>query len=230
MQKYLNLAAKIKKELDINWQIQLEELNLHTIFEYIYTLDTTIEIQNTLICAIIYSYDKDSQWYNLNKTSYEDKVNILEGLKADMNNEFLIQFIELSNENINNSIGDFLDRQTDWRIAQIMRSRDYHSTALKAQEPRFDDVDEDKAVRAKENFGKYLREAINHRKISDEYIAQIEKEYVNLNHRVQQDFGSSFAQTSIELHSNNQRKINPESWRHWIRYTKPEWEKKKLVS
>lgn len=219
MQKSIEVAKKISKILDSDSTELLFEYNLRNSFESIFSMGLDTKTCNCLVCAIIFSYDADSNWCDLKKTSYEDKTNILKGLKADLDNPIFDEFINLSNEEINNSIGDFLDLQTDWRYAQIMRSRDYHSKAIKTKQPEFTGVDDDKTIKAVEGIGKLLREGLNHRKIADEYTKQIEGDYVRLNHRTEQDFGVKFTDT--------QTKVDPMSWRAFIKETKPLWEAKR---
>jgi len=210
MIKAINVATAISKDLTKDALPLLEQYNLHIPFDSIYSLmDLPTDVANTLVAAIIFSYDAHSQWTDLKKTSYDDKIAILKGLRADLSNPIYDEFINLSNEDINNCIGEFLDTQIDWRFSQIMRSRDYHSKALKTPEPESTMLDEDKTIKAKEGIGKLLREGLNHRKLADEYLLQIEKDYVNLNHRTKQDFGVEFTTQST------QRDIY--SWRNFIR-------------
>jgi len=210
MQKAIQAAKIISKNLDEDATHVLEEYNLHTAFDSIYFMGLENKVANTLICAIIYSYDANSNWCDLKKTSFEDKENIFKGLKADMSIEYYQNFIDLTNEDINNAIGDFLDLQPDWRFSQVMRSRDFHSKSLKEKNPDFTGLDNDKVIKAKEALGKYIREGLNHRKICDEYMLQIEKDYVNLNHRTEQDFGTKFTDTELA--------IDPLSWRDFIKH------------
>lgn len=210
MKKAIEVAKRISKDLKSDSIPILEEFNLHIAFDGITSMSLGNEVINTLVCAIIYSYDSDSNWIDLKKTSFEDKQNILKGLKADLTLQIYTDFIEFKNEDINNSIGDFLDLQSDWRFSQIMRSRDYHSKSLKEGNPDFGDADNDKIIKAKEALGKYLREGINHRKIADEYYLQIEKDYVALNHRTEQDFGTKFTDTEL--------KYDKLVWRNFIKY------------
>lgn len=215
MTKAIEVAKRISKDLDNDCSLILQEYNLMFPFQDIYELKLNDRMTNTLICAIIYSYDANSNWCDLKKTSFEDKINILKGLKADLTKALYYEFIELRNEEINNCIGEFLDLQTDWRFAQIMRSRDYHSRAIKEDEPQFTGVDDDKIIKAKEGLGKYLREGLNHRKLADEYILQLEKDYVNLNHRTELDFGQKYTEVAVKkdimswsafIHERNERK------------------------
>ena len=77
-------------------------------------------------------------------------------------------------------------------------------------EPEFSEsMEDDKIIKAKEGIGKLLREGLNHRKLADEYLLQIEKDYVNLNHRTKQDFGIDYTEAVT--------KRDIYSWRLWIR-------------
>lgn len=209
MIKAIQAAAKISKNLESDCSDILQDYNLHKQFQGIYDLRLDTKVTNILICAIIYSYDANSNWCDLKKTSHDDKINILNGLGADFSNPIYDDFIDRKVDEINDSIGDFLDLQTDWRIAQINRSRDFHSKAMREQEPSFTGIDDDKTAKAKENFGKFLREALNHRKLCDEYIIQVEKDYVNLNHRTKQDFGIDYTEAVT--------KRDIYSWREFIK-------------
>ena len=52
------------------------------------------------------------------------------------------------------------------------------------------------------------------------------QDFVSTNHRVHQDFNANFTQKSLEFTDENKPKDDG-SWRYFIKYTKPEWEKKK---
>lgn len=214
MGKIIETAKKISKQLDKDNYELLENINLHKVFDSIYSLKASNEITNTLVCAIIYAYHHESNWSDLKKSSYDDKINILKGLNAKITEPLYNDFLNFRCEEINDCIGDFLDQLPDWRFAQIIRSRDYHSKALREKEPEFSsDLDDDKRIKAKEAVGKYIREGLSHRKLADEFLAQIEKDYVALNQRTEQDFGVKF--TDQEL------KYDKELWRNFIKYEKP---------
>jgi len=218
MQTAIHVAKTIAKDLNKDYSDLLQEYNLHTQFDSIISMELDNKILNSLISAIIFSYDNDSNWCDLKNTSYEDKMNILKGLKVDLSNPIYDEFINLNNEEINNSIGDFLDTQSDWRYAQIMRSRDYHSKAIKTKQPEFSGVDDDKTVKAIEGIGKLLREGLNHRKLADEYIAQLETDYVKLNNRTEKDFGVKFMDGEL--------KYDKTKWRNVIKYEREKFLKK----
>lgn len=191
MQKAIQLANKISKQLDKDCSDLVEECNLHKQFEPIYDLKLSNEITNTIICAIIYSYDVDSKWCDLKKTSHEDKILILAGLNAEMSELAYGEFIGLKREEINVAIGNFLDVQGDWKIAQIRRSRDYHSETIMRQSVSLE-------AKEQEQIGKLLREGINMRKIADDYMKELETAYVGLNHRTKQDFGEEFTEFAVK--------------------------------
>ncbi len=209
MIKAIQVAVKLSKSLESDNSELLEEYNLHKVFQTLYEMKLSNVQTNTLVAAIIFSYDSDSKWCDLKKTSNEDKVHILKGLGANPDEQLYQDFITFRVEEINDCIGEFLDMQPDWRFAQIRKSRDYHSKAMKEQSPLFTGVDDDKTSKAQENFGKYLREALSQRKLCDEYISLVEKDYVNLNHRTKQDFSTDFTEYNTQT--------NPESWRDYIR-------------
>lgn len=202
MQKAIQLAKQISKNLYSDFSELVEDNNLHKQFEPIYNLKLSNTLTNTLICAIIYSYDVDSKWADLKKTSHEDKVLILKGLDANMNEPIYSDFISLKNEEINNCIGNYLDIQGNWKVSQIRRSRDYHSEAMTRQSSNLSDVKE------QENLGKLLREGINQIKIAEDYMKELESSYVNLDHRVKQDFNTSYSEFVTQK--------NPLSWREFI--------------
>lgn len=202
MQKAIHLAKQISKSLDSDFSELVEDNNLHKQFEPIYNLKLSNTLTNTLICAVIYSYDVDSKWCDLKKTSAEDKILILKGLDANLTESIYDDFINLKNEEINNCIGSFLDVQGNWKISQIRRSRDYHSEAIMRQSSATSDPKE------QEQVGKLLREAINQRKISDDYMKEIETSMVGLDHRTKQDFGTPFTEFTTQR--------NVLSWREFI--------------
>lgn len=221
MTKSLELAKKISKQLDVDNTELIEGMNLHKVFEGIYKLNAPLRVINTLICAIIYAFDNDSNWSDLKKTSHQDKENILKGLNADMKEPLYKTFIDFTNEDINDCIGDYLDLLPDWRFPQIIRSRDYHSKSLREKDPDFslDGMDDDKRIKAKEAVGKYIREGMSHRKLADELLLQVEKDYVTLNHRTEQDFNVKFTEQEL--------KYDRSLWRNWIKYEKPLLEQKR---
>lgn len=212
MQKALNLARQMSKNLENDWFSEIQEINLHKTFETIFELKLSNKITNTLICAIIYAYDQDSKWIDLKQDGMTINKNILEGLGADLNELIYNDFLNLKNDEILDSIGAYLDRISDWRFVTARKMIDYHSKYVRETEANLDSMDEDKKIKARENIGKLIKESVAQRRTADELILQIERDYVNTNHKVDQDFGEKFTDTAI--------KVDCLSWRAFIRNLK----------
>lgn len=229
MTKGINAAKTISKDLKKDWLPYLEEINLHRAFESIYYLRLSNEITNTLVCAIIYSYDNESKWIDLKHDSFTINKNILEGLYADLKEEIFQDFIKLRNDDINDAIGCYLDLLPDWKFVTAKKQMDYHAKYVRQEETNISGLDEDKKIKARENIGKLIKESIAQRKAADELILLIEKEYVLTNHRVHQDFNANYSQKSIEFTDDTMPKDDG-SWRYFIKYTKPKWEQNKKAT
>jgi hypothetical protein len=224
MKKGIDCARTISSDLKKDWLSYFEEINLYVTFEPIFYLGLSNEITNTLIAAIIYSYDNDSKWIDLRQESIAINSNILKGLHADMNDEMIQNFIHLKNDDINNSIGAYLDLLPDWRFITARKQMDYHAKYVRETETNVTSLDEDKKIKARENIGKLIKEAISQRKAADELLLLIEKDYVSTNHRVSQDFNSNFVQKSLSFSDDTPK--DDGSWRFFIKHTKPLWEEK----
>lgn len=218
MQKALELVKIISKQLDKNWLPELQEINLHKTFEPVYRLEYNIITLNTLVCAIIYSYDNESQWIDLKWDGFTINKHILEGLNADINEEIFKEFIELKNQVILYTIGSYLDLLADWKFVTARKQIDFHAKYIRESEPMFaTDFDVDKKIKARENIGKLIREAISQRLEADKLLEQINKEYVKTQHRVQQDFNADYVQSSIDFLEPPVKK-DILSWRQFVKY------------
>ena len=222
MKKAIKLAKTISAKMDADHLESIENENLHWVFEPLNDLLISQKEYNTLICAIIYSYDNESTWIDLNQEGQVINGTILRGLKADLNSQILKDFISLSNEQVNESIGNYLDVIGDWRFTTIRKHIDYHAKYIRQTENEedFRGLDAAKKNAAREGMGKLMREAVNQRKAADELIQLVHRDYVTTQHRVQQDFGVPFVDESI--------KRDIFSWREFVKYDlKPMIEKKK---
>jgi hypothetical protein len=213
MQKHIEIAKKISKELDKNWLPELKEMNLYKPFESIYKLSYNISVLNTLVCAIIYSYSPESKWIELKQDGFSINKNILKGLNVDFSEPIFNEFCELSNKDILDCVGEYLDIITNWKFVTIRKMIDFHSKTMSEKEPDLKEVDEEKKPKVRENISKTMREAVFQRNAADQLIQELEKEYVNTNHKTTEDFGTNFIQTSLDMG----RKIDPMSWRDFIR-------------
>lgn len=227
MQKGITAAKQISKDLKKDWLPYLEEVNLHRTFESIYYLGLSNEVTNTLVCAIIYSYDNESKWIDLKHDSFTINKNILTGLYADLKEEIYNDFIYLKKEEIRESIGSYLDLLPDWRFRHVRKLIDYYTTVMNEKDPDLIKIDEEKRSTVNFNRGKAIREAKLQRLDADELIKLIEKDFVSTNSRISQDFGENFSQKSIDFSEDYPK--DDGSWRYFIKYTKPLWEQKKAT-
>lgn len=226
MQKSIELIRKVSKELDKNWLPELEEINLHKIFDPIYRLNFNISNINSIICFIVLAYDNDSNWLNLKQDRYDNKIKILRSLTEDYQ---LPQFEEISkneNDTVNEVIGEYLIEQTTWKWQQIMTALDFHSNTLRFVRQKMEtekktdkmnkegivkelteDYDIDLLSKVSKQKGELLKQALDARRDADSLLSEIRKEFVQIDHAVQQDFG-------FELTS--EKSIDPMSWRSFV--------------
>jgi hypothetical protein len=207
--KYIETARQISTGLEKNWLADLKNINLYHIFEPIFKFNLNISDANILVCAIIFSYDKKSNWIDLKLDGATINKNTLEGLGADLSKQIFKDFIELSNEDIGDVVGAFLDIQSDWRFITIRRMIDFHAKTMMQKEPNYSNVDEEKKPKILENMSRTMKEGVFQREAADKLIEQIEKEYVNINHKTESDFGAKFTDVST--------KSDVTSWREFIR-------------
>jgi len=223
MQKAIKLARLISGKLDSDHSDAIEEQGLHWIFDPLSELEISRKERNTLICAIIYSYDNESSWIDLKQDGQVINGAILRGLKAELTASIYDDFLNQRNEKISETIGNYLDALGDWRFTTVRKHIDYHAKYIRMTENEedFKGLDAVKKTAARENMGKLMREAVNHRKAADLLIQEIHRDYVSTQHRTNQDFGKSYIDESI--------KRDPFSWREFVKYDLvPMREKQKL--
>ncbi len=225
MIKAIELSRKISKQLDKNWLQEIEDVNLHRTFESIYRLEYNIVTLNTLTCAIIFSYDPQSQWIELKQDGFTINKNILIGLGADIEEPIFKEFIELKNEDILYAIGSYLDLIPDWKYVTARKQIDFHSRYVRETEPKFADVDEDKKIKARENIGRLIKESVSQRRAADELLELIRKENVATSHKVQQDFGVDYTQKTLEF-MDEQPDRDIMSWKSFVKYDLPKLKEK----
>lgn len=227
MQKSIDLIRKVSKELDKNWLPELEEINLHKIFDPIYRLNFNISNINAIIGFIVLAYDNDSSWLNLKQDRYDNKIKILRSLTEDYRQPQFEEIAKNENDIVNEVIGEYLIEQTTWKWRQIMVSLDFHSNTLRfvsqkmETEKKMDkmnkegivkelvqDYDLDVLAKISKQKGELLEQALKARRDADLLLSEIKKEFVQLDHVVQSDF-------NFEL--TDERRIDPLSWRDYIR-------------
>jgi len=218
MRKAIELAKKISINIQSDNTELLREYNFHVVFEQITETPLSDLIKNTLIAAIIYGYDNDSKWIDTRVDGITNNKNIMIGLGADLKNSTIKDFINLSHEPSLECIGNFLERLSDWRFRHSARLRDSYTMTMNQPSPNLTDVDEEKKGMAFVNWGKAMDSAKRQMIDAQQMIAEIEKDYLTTNSKTESDFGVSFTQKSLDMFNDENKKINIESWRDYIKH------------
>ncbi len=208
MIKAISLAKKISQSLEVNHLEDLHEQNLHKIFEPIFKLNYSIEVCNTIVCYVIYAYDNNSNWININSDRLDDKCKILYGLNANPTDEIYNDIISQKVIEIQDVIVDYLITITNWKWRTILSCFDFHAINIKiATEPTTstDELDKAKINKAK---GELLKEAIRQREVGENLLREIKTDYVKTDRATQQDFG---------FETTEEKNIDIMSWRNFIR-------------
>lgn len=211
MVKAIEAAKKISKSLEENHLEYLRELNLHKVFEPIFALNHSIGVCNTIVCYIIYAYDNNSSWIDLNADRLDDKCKIFNGLDADINDPVYIDIANLKSEEVNDVIVDYLITITNWKWRTILSCFDFHAINIKAATAPTTSTDELDKAKINKAKGELLKEAIRQREVGENLLKEIQKDYVRSDRATQQDF--NFEMTGED-------KIDPLSWRQYIRRLK----------
>lgn len=237
MKRALEIAKTLSDSIDKNCLSELGEANLEVLFKPIYRLPDNIITLNAIVAFVILAYDNDSPWLNLSQDRYENKKRIFQGLGVEIT-PFLEQIITNENDRINDVIVDYLIEQTTWKWKQAMTFMDYHSNMIrfvskkteisKSIDEKDDEgnkitlvekFDADTVAKANKTKGELLQKALEARKEADVLLQEIRKEFVQLDHAVQQDF--LFSPT-------DEKRIDVTSWRDFVKYTMPKLKKKTM--
>jgi|SRR5882762_1556520 len=229
MNRAVEIARKISKDLGKNWLSELKEINLYNTFAVIYRENLTISNANAIVAFIIYAFDPDSPWMDLRKDRYENKSKILSSLGFIEKSDLFKSLVNGSNEKVNDSILYYLEDLTNWRWPTIFSLMDYHSRMIRfanqktEEEKKFDvekkdgeketlteDYAIDKIAKVNQQKGELLQKAIESRKKADELLDEIRKEFVNTDHATQIDMGFAFTDTA-------KKPVDILSWRNFIR-------------
>lgn len=229
MQKAIELAKKIRKNLDADWTSDIEEINFHSVFGAIYTINTIqIEDKNRLICLIIYAYDPESPWLNLEKDRFDNKLKMIDSLGGDSNLPIYQNFLYIGNEIINMCTFNFLEELKTWEWIAIFNLLDYASkmqrfaTEETEAEKSYQKMDKEGAVKTitsevdietiskvNKEKGLLLDQSIAKRRQADILLDEIRKKFVGTDHGTQSDFNFNFTDTSL--------KKDKLSWRNFIK-------------
>lgn len=239
MQKGVNLALKMSRDLGKNWSSEIEDINLHAIFRPIYKRSENIIKLNAIVAFIIFAYDNDSTWLDLKKDRLENKIRILNGLDIDVDDHLML-IAKNEIDSINEVIVEYLIETSTWEFKTVCTLLDYHSNMIRFVSKKtetgksvdeldgegnkhtlVEEYDIDTITKVNEKKGLLLEKAIEAREKADVLLAKIRKDFVQMDHAVQSDFG--FSPTEPQ-------KIDPESWRGWVKHVLlPSKEKKKTI-
>jgi len=233
MIKAIELAKLISKEPELSYAAGLEDINLHKTFEPIYTLKVPSRLANIIVAYIIFAFDNDSNWLNLKQDRIENKWRILKSLGIEDKSTTFNEIVHNDNEIVNDVVASYLESQANWKFIAILNLLDWSANNMrfatqKTAEERLveikkkksdegdnspsnemQDYDIDVITRVNKQKGELLTQSIEKRKQADELISELKKEFVQLDNALQQDFG--FEMT-------DEKKIDPMSWRHFIKY------------
>lgn len=215
MQKHIEIAKKISKDLDSNGLNYLEDVNIHNTFKEIYRLNISISTANLIVAFIIYAYNPDSGWIDIRKDRYDNKIKILSSIGLDINLSIVVDILSNGNETINEIILNYLSEITDYRWPMIYSLFDYHSNMIRfvnqktETEKSFEEKDKDgnkvkfteeyeidKIAKVHKQKGELLEQAIQSREKGEKLLSDIKKDFVATDHAVQQDFGFNFTDTA----------------------------------
>lgn len=228
MQKAIEAAQLISRELNKDHSFYLEDMGLSKTFEDVYKLNLTTKDENRVICFIIFAYDPDSKKLDIRKDRQENKLSILHSLGATVSSDFFSGIINNSNESFSNVVLLYLELLTNWRWPTIYSLLDYHSSMIRFAtqktdaEKSFDKMNKEGEVKtisqdydidtiAKVNIQKsdIFKRAIDARKQADELLDDIRKEFMPTDAVTQADFGFTFTETA-------KKKVDIYSWRAFV--------------
>lgn len=228
MEKALELAKIIRKNIGGNHLELLEDYNLRGIFNSIFTLTISTEDCNIIVCFIIYAYTPNSLWLDLKKDRNHNKEAILLALEADSNKEVFRDLLYNKNEIVNISVFNYLEQLKGWEWRAVFDLLDYASKMSRfasketeeekswdvkkkdgEKETLTEDIDIKTIVSVNKDKGTLLQQAIDKRMQADELMDKIRKNYVHTDDATQSDFGFKFTDTA------KQRDVM--SWREFIR-------------
>ncbi len=249
MQKAIDLSKRIIKNISKDYQEELEAINIHKIFSPIFSIELkegkvkraiSTEKANTIVAYIVMAYDNDSQWINIKQDRKENKTKILSSITDDYKNEFFQSIILNEHLDVNDVIAAYLENQTTWKWRHILAQLDYYISTMRfvsektETEKQIDkltkegdiqtltlDYDIDKIANVNKLKGQLLEQAQKAREDADRLLSEIKKEFMVLDQVVQADF---------EFEVTEQKKLNTERWRDYIRNKViPEREKSKII-
>lgn len=227
MKNYLELAKRLQSDLESNPLEMFEDQNLKKIFSPIFRINKPIAIVNSVAAYIILAYSNGSPWLDLNQDRLYNKTRIAEGLNIQID-EFFQKIIDCEDTIVNQVVSEYLEDQASWEFQQAASYLESHQRLIKLANEKIEtgysteEMNKDgnsvkltteykveEVIQAHEKKAKLLSVAHDNRVKATELISKLKGDYVQLDHAVQQDFGFSIV---------DERKINPASWRDFMKY------------
>lgn len=235
MSKATELCKRMMKDLEANWLLHIEDINFHNDFGVLYKLGYSQKVANTIFAFIIFSYDSDSNWINLNRDRFDDKLQILKGLGVEETDgtfkSIFLPILEYNNDEVQEVILNFLLNHTDHRWQEIHSLFDSATKNIRFANQRtldktkigssldeetnqhvdtYEDVDEEAQIKIRNEKQKLLATAISNRQMGEEIHKKLKADFVKTDHAVQSDFSFSFTDTAKE-------RIDIFSWRQYVK-------------
>lgn len=212
MQAAITLAKNIAKDTSKNYYEEFFLINLHKDFDPIYKSGYTQTQSNVIAAFIIFSYDNDSPWLDLQKDRHDNKRKILISLGVDPDSKIYSDILNYDDDGVQEVILSYLLNQTDARWQEIISLLDYSTKMLLfcnrktsdknkkgtrkndlgEMEDEFDFLDQTEVAKINKEKGDLLLKAIEARKRGEELLQQIRNDYVKVDNAVQKDFGFQF--------------------------------------
>lgn len=215
MEKALTVAKKIRSDFDKNWMEELQDNNLDKIFQTIYSLNYPIGILNKIVCYIIYAYDPESLWLDVQKDRIEVKQSIMGNLELSLKDKLVHDVLNNQNEDVDVAAINYLETLRTWKWRSIFDLLE-HSARLSRLANREvkeeleweelskegnkhamkEDIDINNVLKAEKTKGELLSQAIEYRRKADDLMQEIKREFVQTDNATQQDLGFSFTDTA----------------------------------
>ncbi len=229
MQKALEIAKAIKKNLEADHSSLLDDYNLLPIFRAIYNIpNVDIEDKNRIICYIIYAYDPESTWLDLKTDRLVSKNKILDSLGANMTLPIYERVIWVNDDIVGMCIFNYLEQLKTHKWKDVFDLLDLASKIRRFATEETEDersyqrmnkegevknitseIELDTLVKIYKGKSDLMDQSIEKRRKADAIIDEIRKDFVLSDMATQSDFSFNFTESS--------KRKDVLSWRSFIR-------------
>lgn len=226
MQKAIQLAAKIKADIEQDATEALEEVNLLRVFSDLKCVSRDTRKFNLLVCYVIYAYDNQSPWLDINKDRWSNKEQIIEGLGEDPKSEFWLSVIMQESEYLSDVVANFLTEITTWEWQTILTQLDYHARMIRYVQQKNTtqkiavsdgegntkleevELEPEKVAKINKEKADVLNKSLQARDEAERLLTKIRAGFVSTDTAVQADYGFMIT---------DEKTIDIYSWRDFIR-------------